>query len=102
MQVPQLLAVHISRGICHYTVGALGLGEGDHVADGLGTGHQHHQAIQAEGQPGVRGRAVLQGIEQEAEFLLCLLLVDLQDAEHHLLHIALVDTHAAATQFATV
>ena len=41
--------------------------EGDHVADRLGAGHQHDQAVQAEGQAAVRRRAVLQRVEQEAE-----------------------------------
>ena len=33
--------------------------EGDHVTDGVGTRHQRDQAVQAEGQATVRGRAVL-------------------------------------------
>ena len=46
---------------------ALGLREGDHVADRLGAGHQRDEAVEAERDAAVRRRAVLQRVEQEAE-----------------------------------
>src|SRR3990167_2754414 len=63
MQLPQLLLVHLVGRPGHQALRALGLGEGDDVADGFGAGHQRDQAIQAEGQAAVRRRAVLQGFQ---------------------------------------
>jgi hypothetical protein len=67
VQLAQLLLVHRRRRLGQQALGALGLGEGDHVADRLGAGHQRDDAVQAEGQAAVRRRAVLQRVEQEAE-----------------------------------
>ena len=46
---------------------ALRLRERDHVADRLGAGHQHDDAVEAERDAAVRRRAVLERVEQEAE-----------------------------------
>ena len=43
------------RGAGQQALGALRLGEGDHVADRLGLGHQRDEAVQAKGQATVRG-----------------------------------------------
>jgi hypothetical protein len=66
VQLAQLLLVH-RLGAGEQALRALGLREGDHVADRLGLGHQRDEAVQAEGQAAVRRRAVLQRVEQEAE-----------------------------------
>ena len=81
---------------------ALGFGEGDHVADGVGTGHQHHQTVQADGYAAVGGCAVLQGVQQEAEFILRVFGTDLERTEHLTLHFFAVDTHRAAAHFNAV
>ena len=102
MQFAQLLLVHRAGRIGHQALRALGLGEGDHVADGFGAGHQRDQAIQPERQAAMRWRAVLQGVEQEAEFLLRFFLADVERVEHLGLHFLLVDTHRAAADFPAV
>jgi ferredoxin len=83
-------------------LGALGLGEGDHVADRLGLGHQRDEAVQAEGQAAVRRRAVLQRVEQEAELDLRVFRRNLQRLEHLALHLGAVDPHRAAAQLPAV
>src|SRR5574343_533300 len=60
VQFAQLLLVDRRRGIGEQALGALGLREGNHVADRFGTGHHGDDAIQAEGKATVRGRTVLQ------------------------------------------
>ena len=50
----------------------------------------------------MRGRAVLQGVEQKAEFLARLLAPDAEDIEHRLLGFELVNTHTAAAQLGAV
>src|SRR5688572_3176918 len=75
---------------------ATGLGEGDHVADRLGARQQGHDAVPAERQATVRRGAVLEGVQQEAELLLGLDLVEAHDREHPLLHVLAVDTDRAA------
>ena len=71
MQFAQLLLVHGRRRLRQQTLGALGFGEGDHVTDRLGTGHEGDDAVQTKGQAAMGWCAVLQGIEQKAEFILC-------------------------------
>ena len=80
MQFAQLFFVHRVRRLGHEAGGALGLGEGDHVADRLGAGHQRDQPIQPEGQAAVGRRAELQRVEQEAEFFLGFLGADVERA----------------------
>src|ERR1700752_3201064 len=67
VQLTQLLVIDRARRMREQVLRALGLGEGDHVADRIGLGHQRHQAIQAEGQAAMRRGAVLERVEQEAE-----------------------------------
>ena len=50
----------------------------------------------------MRGRAVLQRVEQEAELQLGFFGGDLQGVKHFLLHIGAVDTHRAAADFPAV
>jgi hypothetical protein len=73
VQFAQLLLVDAARRVGQQALGALGLGEGDHVADRLGAGHHGDDAVEAEGQAAVRRRAVLERVEQEAELGLLLL-----------------------------
>ena len=83
-------------------LGALRFGEGNHVAYGFGAGHQGNQPVQPERQPAVRGRAVLQGVEQEAEFLPLLVRADVERGEDFGLHVGAVDADGAAAQFPAV
>jgi hypothetical protein len=68
VQLAQLLFVDRAGGLGQQALGTLGLGEGDHIADRLGTGHQRDDAVQPKGQATVGRCTVLQGVEQEAEF----------------------------------
>ncbi len=91
----QLGAIVLStgEGACvSSALGTLGFREGNHVADRFGTGHQRYQAVQAEGQATVRRRAVLQVIEQEAEFGMLVFRADFQRGKHLGLHVGAVDT----------
>lgn len=69
IQLPQLGTVHRTWGVGKQTGGRLGFREGDDIADGFTTQHQHHQPIQAKGQAAVGGATVFERIEQKAEFL---------------------------------
>ncbi|MCU5786542.1 hypothetical protein B27N_01545 [Alcanivorax marinus] len=99
---PKLLIIHRRRGVGHQAGGGLGFREGDHVTDRVAAGHQHHHAVQAEGQTTVGRRAVFQAVQQEAEFLLRFLVADAQGLEHHPLHLRTVDTDRAAAQLGAV
>src|SRR5665647_3963458 len=59
MQLAQLLLIHFTWRIRQQALRALGFGEGNHVTDGFGTGHQSHQAIQPKSQAAMRWCAVL-------------------------------------------
>ncbi len=102
MQLGELLALNRGRGIGERAGGLLGLGEGDHVADGAGPGEHHHQAVEAKGNAAVRGRAEFQGAEEEAELLLCLFLFNAQHFEQPRLHFRAVDADRAAADLAAV
>jgi hypothetical protein len=102
MQVAQLSFIHRARCLGQQALGALCLGEGDHVADGFRAGHHRHDTVQTERQPAMRRRAVLQRVEQEAELELRLFHADVERAEHLRLHRFLMDTHRAAADFRTV
>jgi hypothetical protein len=61
----------------------LGLREGDHVANAVGSRHQHRQPIQSEGDAAVGRRAVLQRIQQEPELRARLFRGNAEQVEHH-------------------
>ena len=65
-QFTQLLGRHRGRSLGQQAGGLLGFGEGDDVADAGRPGQQHDQTVQAESQPAVRRRALLQRLDQEA------------------------------------
>ena len=102
MQLAQLLLVDRARRVGEQVLRALRLREGDHVAQRLGAGHQHHEAVEADGDAAVRRRAVLQRVEQEAELGARFLGVDLERAEHLALHVLAVDPHRAAAELEAV
>src|SRR3546814_9671381 len=72
-----------------------GLREGDHVADGVGLRQQRDDPVHAHGDAAVRGCAELEGLEQEAELLARLVLLDPHHLEDPLLHVLVVDPDRA-------
>ncbi len=102
MQFAQLLLVDRARRLREQILRTLRLREGDHVADRVGAGHHRDNAVQAERDAAVRGRAILQGVQQEAELGARFFITDLQGAEHLALHFFAVDPHRAATDFPAV
>src|SRR6267378_3235922 len=86
VQLAQLLLVHRRRSMREQVLRALGLGKGDDVADRLAARHHGDDTVQAEGDPAVRRRAVLQRIQQEPELLLRFLRADRERTEHLRLH----------------
>ena len=68
MHLAQLLVVDRRRRSAHQVGAALGFGEGDDVADVGDAAEDHDQTIQAQCDAAVRRGAVLEGVQQEAEF----------------------------------
>ena len=68
----------------------------------VGARHQHREAVEAERDAAVRGRAELERLEQEAELLLRFLGTDAEQLEHRGLHVAAMDTHRAAADLGAV
>ena len=88
--------------MCEQALRALCFGKGNHVANGLGTGHQSDDAVQTKSQATMRWGAVLQSVEQEAEFELRFFGRDLQSVKYFLLHVGAVNTHRTTANFPTV
>ena len=62
--------MHIRDGrgrVNHHVAAGVVFGEGDEVADAVGAAEEAAEAVEAEGEAAVGWRAVLEGIEQEAE-----------------------------------
>ena len=102
MQFAQLALVDFGRRLREQALRTLRFWEGDHVANRFCAGHHGDNAIQAEGDSAMWRRAVLQGIEQEAEFFLRFFSFNIQCAEDFGLYRLFVNTHRAATQFPAV
>ena len=84
-------------------VGArLRLRVGDHLADVLLPGKDRHQAIDAEGEAGMRWCPVAERVEQEAEPALRLLGADPERVEDPRLDVPSVDSDAARSQLPPV
>src|SRR5699024_10411940 len=64
-----------------WIVAISGLGERDDFADGIGTGQQRDDTVPTKRDTAVRWCAILEGIQEETEFLLCLLVRDAHDIE---------------------
>jgi len=81
-------------GRVHHEVAAgVVLGEGDHVADGVVAAEDADPAVEAEGRAGVRGGAIAEGVHEEAELLLRLLVAESQHLEHFGLKFGIEDAH---------
>src|SRR3970040_2081682 len=96
VQVLELLRRHLPRRAGERVRGALGLGEGDHLADVRLTGEHGHQAVYAGADARVGRSAVLERLQHVAEAPLRLLGPDAQHGEHLLLYVPPVDTDGAA------
>ena len=102
VQLAQLLLVDRPGRVGEQVLRPLRLRERDHVAQRLGAGHQHDEAVEADRDAAVRRRAVLQRVEQEAELRARFLGVDLERAEHLALHVLAMDPHRAAAELDAV
>src|SRR5690554_6378377 len=102
MQFAQLRFVHGAGGVGEQTLCPLGYREGDDIANRFGTRCQRDNAIQAEGQATMRGRAIPQGVEQEAELETRLFFGDAECAEHLFLAVSAVNTHRASDDLPTI
>ena len=89
-------------GVDHEVDGAGGLGEGDDLAQAGGAGQDHDDAVEAEGDAAVRRRAVLQGVEEEAETFVGLFVRHAERAEDLGLHVLAVDTDGAGAKLVAV
>ncbi len=78
------------------------LRERDHLPDRRLAGEQRGDAVPPERDATVWRGAVGEGVEEEAELLLRLGVVDAHDREHPLLHVAAVDADAAAADLVAV
>lgn len=92
VQLVELRRVDGRRCIEHHVAAGIVLRESDVVADRLRAAEQRAQTVETECQAAVRGRAVFEGVHQEAEALLRLLGREAQQFEHLLLQLRVVDT----------
>ena len=97
-----MLRADVARRPGQQALGAGGLGEGDDLAQRIGAGEQHGQAVEAQRDAAVRRGAVGQGFQQEAELLLGFGLADAEQRKDFFLHVGAVDTDAAAAEFHAV
>src|SRR5262249_13304198 len=78
-QFLQLFIIHRTGGISHQIDAILGLGEGNDIADVVGAGEKHDQAVEAKRHAAVWRRAVTERFEQESELDLLLVGCDAED-----------------------
>lgn len=64
--------------------------------------HQHDDSVQTERQAAMRGYAVFEGIQKEAEAFMRILVAEAKQLEHLLLDISAVDSDGAAAQLIAV
>lgn len=76
VQLLKLTLVYGGRRVHQQVLRVLVLGEGDHLADAALVSQEHDQAINAEGDTTVRGRAVLERFEHVAKLLSNLLIAE--------------------------
>ena len=98
----QLLGIDKIRRARHQIGCVAHFREGNHVAQGIRTKQLHHKPVKPESESPVRRRAVLEGINHEAEAGAGGFLGEAQGAEHQCLHVRAVDTNRAGTQLNAV
>ena len=98
----QLLLVDNTRGIEHNIATAVVLGERYDIADAVKFSKEAYETVQAVCQTTMRRCAILEGVHEETELLLCLFGGEAEDFEYLLLQLGIVDTDAATTNLNTV
>ena len=102
VQFPELEFGHLGGGIRHQAHRLLGFGKSDHLAEGIGPGKNHHQAVKPEGQASVGRGPVLQGLQQKPEFFLRRFRADAQQLEHLALGFLPVNSNRAAADLHSI
>ena len=102
IRLVELRLVDVARGVEHHVAAGVVLREGDLVAHRLRAAEQRAQTVETERKAAVRGRAVLEGVHQEAETLLRLFRREAQQLEHLGLQFRIVDTDRAAADLGAV
>ncbi len=97
-----MLVADRGGGVDHEVDGLGGLGEGDDFAEAGCAGEDHDDAVEAEGDAAVRGRAVLEGVEEEAEAGLGFFVGHAEGAEDLGLDVLAVDTDGAGAELGAV
>ena len=82
MQLAQLLVADDAGSVRERARGLLGLGEGDHIADGFRAGQDGADAVNAEGDTAVRRCTELERFQQKPEFGVRLRVLDAERGEH--------------------
>ena len=99
MKFFELLVCYRRRSLGQRINGALGLREGDNIADGIQMEHKHDEAVEAQGNACMRRSTVLECIQEESELLLCFFLGNADGFEYLFLQVFLVNTERAAAGF---
>src|SRR5262249_47821344 len=102
MQLPQLPRIDGRRRAGHEVDGLCRFGKRDDVADRALRCKDGDNAIEAERDAAVRRRAVLEGIQEESEPQLRVIVRDLEQLEDEPLELLIMDTDAAAGDLAAV
>ena len=98
----ELALVHCRGRVQHEILGPLGLGKRDDVANILGIGQQHHEAVDPRGNPSMGRRPIVEGFEQMAEAAFDLRGLVAEHLKEALLDRAVVDTNRAGRQLVPV
>jgi len=102
VQVAELPRVHGAGRAGHQLLAAIVFREGNDVANRVGSGDEHDEAVDAEGDAAVGRRAEAEGVQQMPEERLLVGLADPERGEHLPLQIGLVDSQAAAAEFESI
>src|SRR5258708_21028769 len=102
MQLPQLLFAHWRRRIDHQVDRLRRLRKRDHLTEARRTSQNHHDAVEAERNPAMRRRAVLESIKEEPKPLLRLRIRHAQRPEDLGLYILPVNTNGSRTKLRPV
>ena len=67
VEVFELIFGDLGGGIGEGADGLLGFGKGNHVTDGVQTGQDHGETIEAKGNTSMGRRTILQGLQEKSE-----------------------------------
>src|SRR5438874_1248168 len=102
VQLAQLLLADRRRRVDEQILAALRFGKCDDVANRIGAAHQRNGAIEPERDAAMRWSAVLERIQQKAEFPPLIFRRNAKCSEHLLLHFRAVNAHRSAADLPTV